>query len=245
MDVTKLLEGFLGSSAGQSLKQSLPAARPGSSGSGLADSLKGSLPGGLAGGAAAGGLIAMALGSKKARKMGGKALTYGGMAVVGGLAYKAYRDWQGGRPPAAGTAAPTLPAPETGFDPAQDPQAPGQDFRLALVRAMISAAQADGHVDAGEHRAIRAQIEAMELGPEEKGALFDFFSAPSDPAAIAGLAGSDAQRAELYLASVLSIDPDTPEEARYLDSLAARLGLNAGLRGYLDAEAEAARTQLA
>ena len=56
--------------------------------------LSGSIPGGLAGGAAAGGIMALLVGNKSARKFAGKAATYGGAAVLGGLAYKAFQSWQ-------------------------------------------------------------------------------------------------------------------------------------------------------
>jgi len=54
--------------------------------------------GGLAGGALAGGLVGLLAGTKTGRKIGKNALTYGGTAVLGGLAYKAWRDWQSGKP---------------------------------------------------------------------------------------------------------------------------------------------------
>ncbi|WP_310618575.1 tellurite resistance TerB family protein [Flexibacterium corallicola] len=50
--------------------------------------------GGLAGGAMAGGLAGMLLGSKKGHKIGKKAVQVGGLALVGGLAYKAYQSYQ-------------------------------------------------------------------------------------------------------------------------------------------------------
>lgn len=49
---------------------------------------------GMAGGALAGGLAGYLLGSKKGRKLGKKAVKYGGMALVAGVAYKAYQNWQ-------------------------------------------------------------------------------------------------------------------------------------------------------
>ncbi len=50
--------------------------------------------GGLAGGAMAGGLVALLLGNKSVRKTATTAAKFGGAAVLGGLAYKAYRNWQ-------------------------------------------------------------------------------------------------------------------------------------------------------
>ncbi|KKJ76562.1 hypothetical protein WH95_12190 [Kiloniella litopenaei] len=53
--------------------------------------------GGLASGAVAGGLAGYMMGSKKGRKMAKKTVQYGGLALVAGLAYKAYSDWQGNK----------------------------------------------------------------------------------------------------------------------------------------------------
>ncbi|MBK5922791.1 hypothetical protein CCR90_03150 [Rhodovulum sulfidophilum] len=234
MNIERLLQEALGSGQARGQKPEQTRGQGGSA-----------LPGGLAGGAAAGGLVALLLGSKKARKLGGKALSYGGMAAVGGLAYKAWRDWQQNRP--SGTEADPLhlppPPADSGFDMAEERDSTGQDFRLAVLRAMILAANSDGHIDSEEHRRIRDRIEALGLGAEEKAALFDSFAAPADPAEAARPARTDAQRAELYLASVLAVDPDTPDERRYLDDLARHLALPEGLRGHLDLEAEAARRQ--
>lgn len=234
MDVNKLLEGFLGSQGGLGdVAKQIKSQQSG-------------LPSGLVGGAAAGGLIAVLLGSKKARKLGGKAIKYGGMAAVAGLAYKAYNDWQSNKTPGAPSGPMSLPKPEIGsaFDIEHDTDAKGQDFRLVVMQAMIAAAQADNHIDRDEHARIRQQVENLGLGAEEKAALYEFFAQPADPAAIAELATTDAQRAEVYLASALSIDPDTPEEQSYMANLARFLNLPQGLRDHLDAEADAARAQV-
>lgn len=246
MDVNKLLSGFLG---GQGLGAPGAAGDQGSAGgSGRGTDVQAlarsaGLPGGLAGGAAAGGLVALLLGTKKGRKLGGKALKYGGLAAVGGLAYKAWRDHQQNRPSGQEADALSLPKPpaDSGFDVDNDQDAQGQDIRLSLMRAMIAAAKSDGHIDAEEHQRIHDQIADLGLGPAEKAAMFDYFSAPADARAIAALARTEAQQAEIYLASALAVDPDTPEEQRYLQDLASHMSLSEGLRGHLDLEAAAAR----
>lgn len=254
MDVKRLLEGFLGQSGngnpggsgiGQMLGRGLSGNAGGGTGlGGKSAGLGGMLgmPGGLAGGAAAGGLIALLMGSKKARKLGGKALTYGGLAVVGGLAYKAWSDYkanqQGGTVPMA-----QLPAPPVGspFDLTGEQSQEGADIRLTLVRAMISAANADGHIDQTEHGQIQQQIQTMELAADEKGFLFDQLNAPSDPVAIARLSQGEEHAAEIYLASALAVDVDTPEELRYLERLSDALRLPEALRAELDRHAAAAK----
>ena len=246
MDIGRLVEGFLGTAQG------------GMSGVGATvKQVASNVPGGLVGGAAAGGAVALLLGSKKARKIGGKALTYGGMAAVGALAYSAWKKHkaaQAGQTPPAGQPAPqpgpagplsldTLPPPPTdsGFDPSTQSAQDGSDMRLALIQAMISAAKADGHMDAQETAHVFGQMETLSLGAEEKAFLFDHMQRDSDPVAIARLAKDDPQAAELYLASSLAIDPDTPEEQRYLERLADALRLPADLRTQLDSHVAAAR----
>jgi uncharacterized membrane protein YebE (DUF533 family) len=62
----------------------------------LLDQLVGSgAAGGFAGGLA-GGALANVLSGKKARKVAGSALQLGGMALVGGLAYKTWQKYQQG-----------------------------------------------------------------------------------------------------------------------------------------------------
>ena len=91
MNTRGLLDQLLKS--GQDLLQNKGVARqgggqPSSSGKGGLD--LGSLLSGAGGGALAAGALGLLLGSKKARKMGGKVVTYGGLAALGVLAYKAY-----------------------------------------------------------------------------------------------------------------------------------------------------------
>lgn len=97
-DPQKLLDQFMGSNA-QNQSQNTDA--PTASGGGIPDAFKG-----FGGGLAAGGLAGLLLGTKKGRKMAGSAAKIGGVAVLGGLAYKAYNDWQASKAggPAAGQA---------------------------------------------------------------------------------------------------------------------------------------------
>ena len=83
-DTQKLLDQFLGSNS-----QDQNADAPARSGSGIPDAFKG-----FGGGLAAGGLAGLLLGTKKGRKMAGTAAKVGVVAVLGGLAYKAYNVWQ-------------------------------------------------------------------------------------------------------------------------------------------------------
>lgn len=199
--------------------------------------------GGLATGALAGGLAGLMLGTKTGRKLGSKAVTYGGMALVAGLAYKAYKGYQAGQQSGGGGAAAQAPgqghaqanqpfqleAPrDTAFDPVN---APGgeNNFALVLLTAMVSAAKADGHIDADEQARIFEKIDEAGLGAEEKAFLMDELRSPLDIDKVVAGATTPEAAAEIYAASRLAIDPDHAAEQAYLQMLSARLGLDQAL----------------
>ena len=112
-------------------------------------------------GAIAGGLLGVLL-TRGGRRMLGTGVKIGGLAAIGGLAYKAYEDWKAGRAGADG--APALPAPEgSAFNPKD---AAADDLATHLLQAMIAAAKADGEVSAEERAAIDGQLAVLGLGEE-------------------------------------------------------------------------------
>jgi len=193
---------------------------------------------GMGGGALAGGLAAILLGTKSGRKLGGSALKLGGIAAVGALAYKAYRDWQtskvaapGGQAPRASTA-PLLPAPVgTPFNPADE--AGQQSLARDILRAMIAAAKADGHIDAEEQTRVFAQLDRLNLNSDDKAFVMDELRSKLDIDAVAAAATTPEKAAEIYAASLLVIDVDHAAERSYLAMLAARLNLDENLVAHL------------
>ena len=203
--------------------------------------------GGFAGGLA-GGLASNLLTTKSGRKLGKKTLQMGGIAAVGALAYAAYQRYSTGGPASSGVAA-TMPeatiqpAPEgSAFLPAKDDAAGQENLALILVRAMIAAARSDGRLDAQESQAIFQRIESLGLAPEERAMLVAEMGRPVDMDAIVNSAGCLETAAEIYLASILAVDIDTPAEKSYLAMLAARLGLPPDLVTELHRQVEAQRT---
>jgi len=192
--------------------------------------------GSLAGGAAVGGLAGYALGSKKGKKVAKKAATYGGMALVAGLAYKAYTNYQRqqqGAPaaiPPQPEALPQLPR-DSGFQ--IEDQSGANSFGATLVSAMIAAAKADGQIDASEHQTIFAKIEELGLDNDQKAFLFDQLNRPLDLDSLVAAAASQERAVEIYLASLMAIEVDTPAEQAYLSMLAARLNLEPGLVNHI------------
>lgn len=208
-------------------------------------------PGGLATGALAGGLAGLLLGGKKPRKLAKSALKVGGVALVGGLAYKAWRDWQANQT-AAGAPQQTAQPQANHAPPTQTPdllQAPAgspflpdnaqeeQDLSRALIRAMIAAAKADGHVTDEERSRITDGLAAMRLNAADMAFIDEELSKPLDIDAVANGAKCPEQGAELYAASLLVIDAEGAAERGYLAMLAARLNLDPGLVAHLHAGA--------
>lgn len=197
--------------------------------------------GGIAGGALAGGLVGLLAGTKTGRKIGRNALTYGGTAVLGGLAYKAWRDWQSGKPVAElGAQGPELngalprPPSDSAFVPKPGEEA---DFDRVLIRAMLAGAKADGQVDAREKQRITEQMEASGMDEEMRDFVLAEIQRPLDMDAIVSGATCMETAAEIYTASLLVADPSGPAEQGYLAMLAARLKLDPGLVEHIHANA--------
>ncbi len=214
MNTRGLLDQLLKS--GQDLLQKQSGSAPKSSG-GL-----GGLLSGDGGGAAAAGALGLLLGSKKARKYGGKALTYGGLAALGVLAYKAYGNWQ------AQQAAAPKGEPQT-LD--RLPPAQVEQHSEAILKALVAAAKADGHVDARERELIEGEF--VKLSGNDRDLqhwLHAELNKPLDPADVARAAATPEMAAEMYLASVLLVDEQHFMERAYLDELARQLRLDPALK---------------
>ena len=206
MDAKKLLDQFIGSGAA------------------------GGFAGGLAGGA-----LASAFMGKKGRKLTRSAAKLGGLALVGGLAYKA---WQNHKQSTAGTTAPPpASAPEplpaapqgTAFLPAASDSQGTEQLSQLIIRAMISAAKADGQIDTRESQMILQQVNDSQLDEEDKAFLFSEYSRPLDIEGLVAAVDSPEHAAEVYAASVLVAHPASAAEQVYLDTLAQAMKLEPGL----------------
>jgi uncharacterized membrane protein YebE (DUF533 family) len=196
---------------------------------------------------ATGAIAAVLLGTGAGRQLGGSALRLGGLAAIAGLGYQAYKNWQAGQQPqpvdastAATTDQPLLPPPEgTGFH--VEDEANSADFAVILVRAMIAAARADGHIDDVEREAILGKVKLAGLGADAEAFLNGELSNPVDLDAILAAATTESQRVELYTASRIAIEPDGRAERGYLDLLAGRLGLADALVDHIEATVASAK----
>jgi len=201
---------------------------------------------GLAGGVA-GGLLAGALGSKKGRKHLGTAVKVGGVAALGGLAYKAYQNYK-----ETNTQASQQPAPGVGNPAANtqqwaaleqknfevNPENTAEGSRsLLLVRAMITAAHSDGHLDTHEQGRIFSKISESELSPADKANILDELKEPLSMQDIVAMSDSPETAVEIYLASLLAIDETKTEGKNYLNALGFMLNIPPALVAQLHQQA--------
>jgi len=192
---------------------------------------------GLATGAVAGGLVGLLMGGKKPKKIAKSAMKYGGAALVGGLAFKAWQNWQTNKPPAA-TQNPSLQQPPTAAEFFPDDNADQEELTTLLIKAMVSAAKADGHITPEEKERISEQLRALDISAADRSFLEQELTKPVDIDALARSARTPEQATEIYIASILVIDTDGPAEKGYLTMLAARLGLESALVEHLHASVE-------
>jgi uncharacterized membrane protein YebE (DUF533 family) len=226
--MSNLLNQLLEASTGQA-----PTGNPaGSPGGGPGGSVSDFISG-RGGAALAGGALGLLLGSKKGRKMGGKALKYGGVAALGLMAYKAYGNWQA----QGGQAAPAA-EPQT-LDRVTGPVA--EQHSTAVLKAIIAAAKSDGHVDERERQLIDDGLRNLTADASVLQWVDRELQKPLDPVEVASAAGTIEVASEMYLASALVIDDGNFMERSYLDELGRQLKLAPELVTELNAQAASAR----
>ncbi|SHJ04309.1 tellurite resistance TerB family protein [Wenxinia saemankumensis] len=192
---------------------------------------------------------ALALGSRRGglgRKLGVLGLGY--------MAYRAYQDHRATQPrtgtghAAAGTdragSAGGLGAMIQGLvDKVAGPDAaepPEQDLREGeavagrlseddarlLIRAMVTAAYADGALSTEERARIMQAVEEADGDAQDRAEMERELANPQPVEALLARVQGEEMAEEVYLASCAAIDPRTPRNRAYLDDLRERLGLS-------------------
>jgi uncharacterized membrane protein YebE (DUF533 family) len=181
-------------------------------------------------GALAGGALAALLGTRGGRKVAGTAAALGGIGLLGKVAHDAFQTWKQDQGAAA----------EPGAEPVGQLTGDAAERRSkALLKAMIAAAKADGHVDPTERASIQSAVHRLGLDEDVQLMIEAELERPLSPADVAAAADSPEAAAEMYLASLFVIDTQDPAERTYLDDLAGALGLDAALVSELEAKAGA------
>lgn len=186
-------------------------------------------------GAALGGLGALILGTQTGRAVAVNAAKLGAIALIGGLAYKAYQNYnQGQRPEPEAPVFPEAAPQGSGFEEG----AVSDTAALAYLRGMIAAAAADGRLDANEQQKITANLVEAGLDRQAEEFIAREISNPATPAELAGSVSNEREAIQLYTAARLAIEVDTAAEQNFLADLAARTGMDPALARHVDATAK-------
>ena len=223
---------------GSSVLESLAGTLGGSSGGGLGAALTSMLDGGGQGGGALGNVLSearravggnqnLALGGLGAlvgallgggRKSLGGALGGGVMALLGTMAFQALKG-SGDREPQVPLG---LLEPQTEAERKELEQ-----HSELILKAMINAAKADGQIDEGEIKRIVGKLQEIGVDAEAQQYVMTQMQRPMETGQLIEAAqGRPEIAAEMYGASLLAMEVDTPQEKKYLDQLAAGLGLD-------------------
>ncbi len=199
-------------------------------GGGLGDML-GGLLGNATGAVKRGDPVAIGgLGALAGAVLGGgsvkSAIKGGGMALLGTLAISALRNWGQGEAAPSNPEALARDAP-LGVRPprnaAEEQQL--QDNALLILRAMINAAKADGEIDGGEMQQILGHLNKDGITDEERAFLESEMKKPLDLYGLVKQVNSPELAAQIYTASLMTIEVDTTAEQDYMRRLAQGLGL--------------------
>ncbi len=112
----------------------------------------------------------------------------------------------------------------------REPQTPEEEQELQakatlVLQAMINAAKADGSIDQGEIKRITGRLESEGAAPDAREFIGQEMLKPMDMDALIRQVRTPQVAVEVYAASLLAIEVDTPAERDYLRRLAEGLGL--------------------
>jgi uncharacterized membrane protein YebE (DUF533 family) len=185
---------------------------------------------------AAGGLGGVLLGTKSGRAVAGSAVRIGALALIGGLAYKAFQNYQAGKPLVSGATQAEAAPQGSGFEPA----AVTNESAALYIRAMIAAAASDGRIDNAEQAKIIGGLKQAGVDAEAEEFLANELNNPASVEDLAGGVTSPEEAVQLYTAARIAIEPDSRGEQQFLAALAAALGIDNKLAAHIEAQTRSA-----
>ncbi len=236
MDAKAILDVLMQSGMGRSQQRLERTARGGNPLIEAATSMLGG--GGGGGGGALGGMLSQVLGGGANTNrgaggglgdvlgslLGGGQAAGGGLAggLIGSLAKAAMSQMGGGGSPQAAADNFDLSRYAAGQVETQKDE---NDRALVMIRAMLTAAKADGQIDADEQQRILGKLNEAGASQEMRQFIQDELRKPVDVDSIVSEVDSPHMATEVYTASLFAIDIDTRGEQAYMNQLASRLGL--------------------
>ena len=221
---------LLGSMVQGSMSSPVQSSRMSNAGSGIQDILSSLMGAGQTVKNRVGGdnLAAGGIGALLGALMGGSSSTTanslggGMMGLLGMMAYKALKNSMGGAS-ASSSIQSQSQTMQSYVQPT--PQQQNSDAEIILL-AMIDAAKADGQVDSDELGKIMNTMKSSGIGQEGMNYVIQKLQGPMETAKIiSAVRGRPELAAQVYSASLMSIEVDTEAERKYLDKLAKAMGL--------------------
>jgi len=185
----------------------------------------------------AGPLSEMLLGGRKPRTTAPFDFKLSGVHLVGGLAYRAWRDWKANRQPTFDAEPDLINIPRgTTFLPMKASKI--ESLGRKLIRAMIAAAKADGRITHHECRRLKEWLGQQDCLDADRDFIDFELRNPLDVNAVAQSGDSLEIAAEIYLASQFALEPGGVAEWFHLHRLATRMGLDPEFVAHLRAQFE-------
>ena len=181
-------------------------------------------------------LAAGGLGALLGAMMGGGgkaakgAIGGGALALLGSIALKALQSssQEKAQPDATARLAAGLREPENVQE-----QQEVQSVADLTVKAMVNAARADGRIDEDEMQKIVGELQEDGISQEERDYLLKVVREPANIDQVVAAVSSRQVAAQIYAASLLAIEVDTPAEKAYMQNLAHKLDLDAQVTSQL------------
>ena len=154
------------------------------------------------------------------------AIKGGALAMLAGIAYKAFANAaQSAQPGAAPSFGGDIPL---GIKPPETPsEAKALENTAALViRGMIAVAKSDGQVSPDEIQRIVGKLKEAGMGADAEAWILDQLRQPLDLDALVAAIPTPEVAAQVYAASLLAVEVDTPAERQYLADFVAKTGLD-------------------
>ena len=192
----------------------------------------------MAAGAAAGGLGGLLLGTKTGRSITVEAAKLGGLALIGGLAYKAYQNYMEGKPLIQFGEPVPAPPKNSAFNPATGD---AHQHAVLMIRGMIAAAASDGTIDEAEKKAILGNMQTQGMDQATMNFLNHEVQNPADASTLASEVQGPEQATALYTACRMAIDMNNKYEQRFMADLAEAMGLEDALVEQADSAATSVR----
>lgn len=104
-----------------------------------------------------------------------------------------------------------------------------------VIRAMIYAAKADGHIDDDEKSRIIKQLQGMSLGQQGQEIVNAAMNEPLDPTMVAKGVTDEEEALQLFTLSCAAINIDNFLEKNYLDALATALHIPNDVKSDIEA----------